>query len=587
MPGKSRVPSRNRATATSSAAISAADARLPVRPASRAMRSAGKRVSSGARKSSRRRGHEVRRRRRRREALGVRQGVLDGETHVGGAQLCLQRAVDEQDGGVDDALRMHDDVDGVVADIVQPVGLDDLQALVGERRGVDRDLGSHGPGRVPQGLRRGDGGELRPASRRGTGPPDAVSTRRAIPAPGSPTRHCQIAECSESIGRSHASGVASGSRGSDGGPRGGPGPRLGHHQVAAGDQRLLVGGRDDLAGAQRREHGPERHDARRCRRSRGRRRRGWRAARGRRRPERARCRPGRSRAAPSSARATAAGRRRRAWASSSARVAAGREGHDPEPVRVRLEHLDGLAADAPGRAEQRDAEAAPLSGRARGHTARRPGPANRNESMRSRIPPWPGMSVPESLAPAARLSIDSARSPAWAASPSSGPSTSPPTDAWPRPGEQQARHHGRRHEAADEALDRLGGRDVGHELVAADLAAHEIGAGVVAPDAQHEQQDPALRGARARRAATPPGIAGPVCRDVEHERDQADVQGPEHRREPGHQPVARVLAGERADAGEHDPDRDQQEPLLAHRARTRPRARSPPRAPSRTATGDG
>ena len=52
MPGKSSVPSRNRATATSSAAISAAEARLPMRPASRAMRSAGKRVSSGARKSS-------------------------------------------------------------------------------------------------------------------------------------------------------------------------------------------------------------------------------------------------------------------------------------------------------------------------------------------------------------------------------------------------------------------------------------------------------------------------------------------------------------------------------------------------------
>ncbi len=53
MPGKSSVPSRNRATATSSAAIRAADARLPVRPASRAMRRAGKRASSGSRKSRR------------------------------------------------------------------------------------------------------------------------------------------------------------------------------------------------------------------------------------------------------------------------------------------------------------------------------------------------------------------------------------------------------------------------------------------------------------------------------------------------------------------------------------------------------
>ena len=54
------------------------------------------------------------------------------------------------------------------------------------------------------------------------------------------------------------------------------------------------------------------------------------------------------------------------------------------------------------------------------------GAANRNESIRSRMPPWPGMSVPESLAPAARLSIDSARSPAWAVD---GDERSPSTQA--------------------------------------------------------------------------------------------------------------------------------------------------------------
>ncbi len=53
MPGKSSVPPRKRATATSSAVISAAVAREPMAPASRAIRSAGKRASSGARKSSR------------------------------------------------------------------------------------------------------------------------------------------------------------------------------------------------------------------------------------------------------------------------------------------------------------------------------------------------------------------------------------------------------------------------------------------------------------------------------------------------------------------------------------------------------
>ncbi len=52
MPGKSSVRSRNRPTATSSAAMRAALARGPAAPASRAIRSAGKRDSSGAWKSS-------------------------------------------------------------------------------------------------------------------------------------------------------------------------------------------------------------------------------------------------------------------------------------------------------------------------------------------------------------------------------------------------------------------------------------------------------------------------------------------------------------------------------------------------------
>ena len=90
MPGKSREPSRKRATATSSAAMSAAVARGPMRPASRAMRSAGKprlvrrpEVEAGQR-------DEVRRRRGRGPTIGIGQGVLDRKSHVGGAQLCLQ-----------------------------------------------------------------------------------------------------------------------------------------------------------------------------------------------------------------------------------------------------------------------------------------------------------------------------------------------------------------------------------------------------------------------------------------------------------------------------------------------------------------
>ena len=154
MPAKSSVPSRNRATATSSAAISAADARGPRRPASRAIRSAGKRVLVGRPEVEPAGGDEVGRGGRRRAAVGVGQGVLDGKSHVRGAQLGLEGAVDEPDGGVDDALRVDDHLDRVVLDIVQPVCLDDLQALVGERRRVDRDLGAHRPGRVAERLLR-------------------------------------------------------------------------------------------------------------------------------------------------------------------------------------------------------------------------------------------------------------------------------------------------------------------------------------------------------------------------------------------------------------------------------------------------
>ena len=89
----------------------------------------------------------------------MREGVLDGKSHVRGAELGLERAVHEQDGRVDDALRMHDDVDRVVVDIVQPVCLDHLQALVREGRRVDRDLRAHRPRRVAQGLLGRDRGE--------------------------------------------------------------------------------------------------------------------------------------------------------------------------------------------------------------------------------------------------------------------------------------------------------------------------------------------------------------------------------------------------------------------------------------------
>ena len=76
---------------------------------------------------------------------------------------------------------------------------------------------------------------------------------------------------------------------------------------------------------------------------------------------------------------------------------------------MRRQDVDRLAADRAGRAEEGDAASravaagVSVSGPRRGHRASRPGAANRNESTRSRIPPWPGMSVPESFAPGGPL----------------------------------------------------------------------------------------------------------------------------------------------------------------------------------------
>ena len=55
---------------------------------------------------------------------------------------------------------------------------------------------------------------IRSADHSRNGPPEAVRMSRDTAARSSPTRHCQMAECSESMGRSQASGEASGDTGS-------------------------------------------------------------------------------------------------------------------------------------------------------------------------------------------------------------------------------------------------------------------------------------------------------------------------------------------------------------------------------------
>ncbi len=125
--------------------------------------------------------------------LGEVQRVGDRHPHVGQAQVGELGAVVELDERVDDRLRVDDDVDAVVADAEQVVGLDQLQALVHQGGRVDRDPAPHLPGGVREGLGRGDaievvttaerpagGGQHEPLHRRGALGPQELEQRRVL-----------------------------------------------------------------------------------------------------------------------------------------------------------------------------------------------------------------------------------------------------------------------------------------------------------------------------------------------------------------------------------------------------------------------
>ena len=84
----------------------------------------------------------------------------------GQAQVGELGAVVELDERVDDRLRVDDDVDALVADAEEVVGLDQLEALVHQGRRVDRDPPAHLPGRVRERLGRGHAIEVGAAAER-------------------------------------------------------------------------------------------------------------------------------------------------------------------------------------------------------------------------------------------------------------------------------------------------------------------------------------------------------------------------------------------------------------------------------------
>ena len=85
-------------------------------------------------------------------AVGMVKRVGDRHPHVGMAEVGERGPVVEAHHRVDDRLRVDDDVDALVGDAEEVMCLDHLEALVEQRRRVDRDLAAHVPGRVRERL---------------------------------------------------------------------------------------------------------------------------------------------------------------------------------------------------------------------------------------------------------------------------------------------------------------------------------------------------------------------------------------------------------------------------------------------------
>ena len=85
--------------------------------------------------------------------------MLDGKCHRRRAELGEHRAVGEFDDRVDDALRVHDGGALLGTEAEEALGLDQLEAFVGQRGGVDGYFGAHRPIGMFDGVGGGDGGE--------------------------------------------------------------------------------------------------------------------------------------------------------------------------------------------------------------------------------------------------------------------------------------------------------------------------------------------------------------------------------------------------------------------------------------------
>ena len=384
MPGKSSEPARNRPTATSSAAIRAAVARGPIRPASRAIRRAGNRASSGARNVERaesptRSGGG----RRRRARCGNVRAYWIGRRMSGVPSWALSEPSTNTTAEWTTLCGWMTTSIASYVDIVQPVCLDDLQALVGEGRRIDRDLGPHPPRRVAERLLGGDAPPGRPG-RRGTVRPTPSGASRAIGAgrlagQALPDRRVLRVDRPEP-GQRAREGIARIDRRPFRG-RGARASGMTRWPPATSVSLLAVATTLPAASAARTGR---RLTTPPSRRRRGRRRRAWPAARAR--------RVRRSRAVPAGRSSDAGGgfvgdahdgrAHEGDLLGQHVDGSSGRQRDHLERLRMTGQHLDRLAADRPGTAEERDPDR-PLGRPATpGRAAPRPGAAASGRSRR-------------------------------------------------------------------------------------------------------------------------------------------------------------------------------------------------------------
>ena len=125
--------------------------------------------------------------------------------------------------------------------------------------------------------------------------------------------------------------------------------------------------------------------------------------------------------------------------------------------------------------------------------------------------------------------------------------------------QQHEAHDGRRDQPAGDPLGRLARRDVGREVRPPEAPADEVGATVVGPDGKDGDEQPDAAPVEPAAQGRPDGQGRRALHDEQEEAQQAHVERPEDRGDPGLQPGERVRPqhrrhGRHEDADGHEED---------------------------------